>query len=146
MKTRWPLIAGLSLGLNLFLAAAIAGQALRQRSAFGLGGPPIVHALDAAARSLPRRDAERFATAMRFGLQRVQPQIAALDTARDRLSQDIAATTYDAAAVTRDFRLWQADWNRFIDGFGPILIDTLAGLPPEDRRHLVAARRAQTGR
>jgi Heavy-metal resistance len=132
----------LSLLLNLFLVALIAGHLLRRHlNEAGLGTVPLARALVKAEASLSPSDAAAFDAVIRRDAPRYAASARAFGQARRALERQILAQPFDRDAAREALAAWQASWNRFLDDFGGPLVDALAQVSPEGRQKLIAARR-----
>ena len=131
-----------SLILNLFLVALIAGHLLRSQSEAGeLGSQALARALTNAEASLSPADAATFGAVMKGNASRFAQEAQQLASARTALEQRIETEPYDKETVHKAFLNWQACWNHFMDGFDEPLIEALSQISPEGRRNLIAQRR-----
>ena len=132
-------ILAVSLLLNVFLAGVLVGRgyAVHRAGPPRLASPgPIVPNRHVAA--LPADEKRQFQTAMTAHRDALRALRSSHKAARDKVEADIAAPTFDRAAVTADFAALH-QINRDIDAeTGAALIDALSGLSPASRAALVA--------
>lgn len=140
---RWFALSA-SLVLNLFLAAVIGGNFVRQHvrpDRLAASDAPLARALVRAEANLSPQDA----TAFRAEIERGHPQYAQaaqqLMAARRALEQQVLAEPFDPQAASQALAVWRASSARFLDDFSSSLINALARISPEGRRRLVAERR-----
>lgn len=132
----------LSLLLNLFLIALIAGHLLLHHVGEPrIGELPLARGLANAEARLSRRDAAAIDSVFRRDEPRYVDAARDLVKARRALERQVIAQPFDRQATQRALAAWQASWNRFVSDFGGTLIDGLAQVSPEGRRKLVADRR-----
>jgi len=134
------LILPLSLVLNIFLVALIAGHMIRRHSGAEDPQPVLARALLSAQKHLPPADATTFATVMRTHAPHYTK--AALDLARARLEleKQVAAEPFDTNAMNEALDSWKVAWIAFLKDFKEPLIEALEKISPEGRRKLVEAR------
>ena len=130
-----------SLVLNLFLAAVVVGHLLRADIDARGGATLLARGIAQAMSSLSTRDAAAFTAALRQDAPQYREAAKQLAEARLNLEHQITADRFDPAAVQAALAAWQAKWNRFMDGFGPTLVDALGQISPAGRQNLVAERR-----
>jgi len=135
------MILPLSIILNIFLVAVIAGHMIRQRSEETQTG--LAHALANAEKNLPLEDAEKFRDVMRKDGPQFLKAAANLAYARNELEKLVAAETFDAAATAQALDTWENTWVSFVNDFKGTLIEALGKISPEGRRKLVDGRRLQ---
>lgn len=128
---------GLSMGLNLFLAAAIGAAVL-----VGPGGPPPRGSavIDAAMRlDPPVRD--RFLKAMRASLQAARPDLETARRLRRRAADLAGAETFDRAAMDALLAQARASELKGRRRLEEDLSRALADLAPRDRKAMAPALR-----
>jgi uncharacterized membrane protein len=142
---RLRLALSLSLILNLFFVAVIAGHFLRHevhRSAPSAAASPLAR----VEAELDARDAARFEAAIGrggVGLAAAAQQMAA---ARRALSQQLVAEPFDARAARQALDAWRISWNTFMTQLSGPLIDALSSISPAGRRRLVKERQERLNR
>ena len=141
------IVLPVSLILNLFLVALIAGHLYRGQSQAGeLGALTLARALSNAQASLSPADAAAFGAVMKDNASRFAQEAQQLALARVALERRIEAQPYDKEEVRKAFLNWQTCWNHFMDGFDDPLVEALSQISPEGRRKLIERRRqAQRG-
>ncbi len=129
-----------SLLLNLFLVAVIAGYLLRTHVHGTRAAAPLPRMLANADARLSSRDAAAFRQVLQRNESRYAQAERDLREARRTLRRQIAAEPYDPVAVRRDLAAWQSAWNRVMEGFSEPLVEALGQVSAEGRRKLVADR------
>lgn len=129
-----------SLILNLFLLSVIGGHLWHVRSPGEIpgAGMPLARALLRIEAILPAADAAAFSQVIRSDAPHLTASVVQLRQARQALDRQIQAEPFDPAAARQALSATQAAWNRFLDDFGPTLIDALAQVSPQGRRRLIS--------
>jgi uncharacterized membrane protein len=142
---RLRLALTLSVVLNLFLLAMIAGHLLSHRvGSPGLAaGTPMAGAIARAEAELDPADAAAFRAALARERSRYVQAAAAVGTARHALARQIVAEPFDPHAVSEALDTWRASWDRFMGDFSGPLVDALSSISPQGRRRLIEMRRKQ---
>jgi uncharacterized membrane protein len=135
-RTR-PFLLWASLALNAFLAALVGAHLLHAEPA-GHRPPGLDQAIAHMAQSLPSDDAQRFRAALAGQRTAFAPAHARVDEARQALSDAIARTPYDEAAVRQAMADWRTSWQEFAQDFGDSIVVALRDLSPEGRARLAA--------
>jgi uncharacterized membrane protein len=131
-----------SIVLNVFLAALIAGHVLQQAgSRLASDTPWPARTLANVEASLSPSDAASFGSVIRGNRARFIGSMSELVQARDRLAKQIVSEPFDPAAVKRDLAAWRQSWNHFLDDFDDTLVEALAKISPDGRRRLVEDRK-----
>jgi uncharacterized membrane protein len=136
-----------SLALNLFLIAVIAGHIIRLRQiAVAPATSMFARALANAEASLSKPDAARFAAVMGRDEPRYSQAVQELAQARAEFERRLTAEPFDKDAADQAFQNWQQSWNNMMNRLRTPLIDALSEVSPEGRQKLVEQRRrAQAG-
>jgi len=147
---RWTwrrLVLPVSLVLNLFLVALVAGHLVRRQiSEVESANSVVATGIAMAEASLSKTDAAAFDAAMRHGAPHYEPAAKELEQTRQALDQQITSQSFDPKAVRNAFAVWQGAWNRFIDAFTDTAVDALSQISPEGREKLlIQRRRAKAG-
>lgn len=141
---RWRRIAlPVSIVLNLFLVAVIAGHFLRHRGFEGGSRAPLARALARAEAVLPPGDAAAFSAVIRRGAPHYAEAAKQLAKAREELVRQITAEQFDPAATRRALAAWLAASDRFRSDFGDTFVDALTQVSPDGRQKIVGERRAE---
>jgi uncharacterized membrane protein len=144
---RQSLVIALSVALNLFLAGWIVGDWTRTRTLPApapaaqpnqASGEPrgMVNRMVAALPADQREQVETRFAARRDEAQRIGRNIRAL---RQKLGESIGAETFDRTAVEATLAQLRQQNTAAATSFHTALLDSLAGLPPEARRAMVAS-------
>jgi uncharacterized membrane protein len=131
-----------SVVLNLFLIALIAGHLWQVRRYEALSGAPLNRVLAEAEARLPPQDAAAFSAVVKRDTPQFTTAAQELADARLELGRQLTAEKFDQQATRQAFVVWRAAWNRFLGRFESTLVEALAQVSPEGRRELVKGRRA----
>lgn len=135
-----------SVVLNLFLVAVIGGHIWHVRTRVVVTGGPLARALAHAEAALPAPEAAKFGGVIRRDIPHYKEAAQQLGEAREQLDRQILAEQFDPEAARRALTTWGIAWNRFLNDFGPTLVEALADISPQSRRKLVSERRAERAR
>lgn len=135
------LALSLSVILNLFLLAVIAGHFLRGAGGRAIPISPMAGAVARAEAALDPADAAAFRAALARDRPRYVQSAEQVAAARRALAQQILAQPFDPRAASQALEAWRTDWDRFVGDFSGPLIDALAAISPQGRRRLIDARR-----
>ena len=137
MSTRWKIIIGVSLALNLFLIGAMAGVIVVGLKMFGEQaemrrgrGPNI----GAAFQALPDDRRQAFREVMRAQALSAAPDFRAAGEARREAMRLMSAPTYDAAAVSAALDRARAADGRARARIDATLATRLSEFSPEERQ------------
>lgn len=130
-SARWLLPASMS--VNVFLAAALAAQALLPG---GHRPPPPQHRLEALAEGLPPADAATLREVLAAREAEMGKGRAIMDGIRDGVRDALTAETFDPAALRAVFAEARARRDALDDALVSGLIDAAGRLSPEGRRRL----------
>lgn len=149
-RDRWTwrrLVLPVSLVLNLFLVALVAGHLVRRQiGELEPGNSVVATGIAMAEASLSKADAAAFAEVMRRDAPRYEPAAKELEQTRQALDRQITSEPFDPKTVRQAFAVWQGAWNRFIDAFTDTAVDALSQISPEGREKLlIQRRRAKAG-
>lgn len=133
----------LSILLNLFFVALIAGHMLQDRLQQQTYRSPLARALAQMEASLPPKDAATFRAAIAASAPAYVSAAQRLEAARTRLEAQVVANHLDIDQTKAAFVNWHNAWDGFFDAFSGPLTDALAQISPEGRRKLVAERKSE---
>jgi uncharacterized membrane protein len=147
-SNRLRLALPLSVILNLFLLAVIAGHFLRHE--FHRAGPaaaasPLVR-LARVESELDPRDAARFEAAIGRGGVGLAAAAQRMAASRRALLRQLVAEPFDARGARQALDTWRISWNAFMTQLSGPLIDALSSISPAGRRLLVKDRQERLKR
>ena len=131
-----------SIILNLFLAAVVGGHFWRIHHEDTTAPTGLLAVLAQAEAGLSPKDAAALDSVLRRDAPHYIAAARRLRTAREALQQQVNADTFDPEKTRQALDSWRAAWNEFLDVFDDTLIEALAKISPEGRRHLSGQNRS----
>lgn len=143
---KWLRIAlPVSLVLNMFLLAFLAGQMLRVTSEVPIHDDPLARILAAAEATLSPSDAKLFRQTLLKEEPRYAQAVKKLTQARQEMLKQISADPYDPVATLTALSTMQSAWTEFMDAIGGPLVDAIGEVSVEGRRKAVANQKQAKG-
>lgn len=138
-------LLGLSVALNVFLVAVIAGHLLGPSLA-PTTAPRTSGPLGRLLAALPEGEAEKARAVMDRERPSYQPERDHVSVAHQAVAVAIAKTPYDEAALKDALAAWQSSWQGFATRFNLVFVDVVRSLSDEGRADLARAALAEDAR